>query len=72
MIKSKKYVWRVLNYAQNRDFFIKHSKILQNNVNFKDVYLNKDMTKTEIEEERALKRLRKERNDIWEYWDGSC
>ena len=40
---------------------------MKDNVNYGNVFLNKDLTKNEIEEERTLKRIRKERNDELEY-----
>ena len=39
----------------------------ETNVN---VYMNKDLTKNESEEKRALRRIRKERNDELEQSDG--
>ena len=43
---------------------------MKDNFNYGDVYMNIDLTKNEIEEERALSRLRKERNDELEHSDG--
>ena len=54
---------------------MKPSKFPKKKFNYGDVYLDKDLTLNEIEEERALKRLRKKRNyklqhSDWRYKQG--
>ena len=52
-----------LNNVENKYVLLKHSKNLKDNANYGNVYMNKDLTFNEFEEERALKRLKKERNE---------
>ena len=46
---------------------IKNARFLRRNEHYKDVYINKDLTRYEIEEEKALKILRYERNHELEF-----
>ena len=49
---------------------LKHLKFLKDDVNYGYVYMNKPLTNNEIEEERTLKRMRKERNNKLETESG--
>ena len=43
---------------------------LKNNEFYSNIYINKDLTKNEIEEEKALKKFKNEKNEELEYLEG--
>ena len=56
---------------ETRDIALRNGKLLKMNLEYSTVYVNKDLTRNEIEEEKAARKLRNERNNNLEHNDGN-
>ena len=53
-----------------RNEAIRNAKNLRNVTKYSNVYINKDLTWCEIEEEKSARKVRKDKNDELEFEDG--